>query len=390
MAHVQEVIAAIEPNDSAERFTALGVRVIRAAARFTDERTVFAEGIEIRPRRFVIATGSRPAVPPIPGLDKVDFLTNETIFGLQQLPAHLVIIGGGPIGLEMAQAFCRLGSAVTVIQSGAALPKDDPELTALLLADLRAEGVDIREGAAVTRVSQQGPTAVRVTIGEGASAHQVDGTHLLVAAGRRPDLDDLGLAEAGISFDGRGVKVSDRLRTSNHRIYAVGDAAGGPQFTHWAGYEAGLVVRSILFRFGGKTRPEILPWVTFTDPELAHVGLTEKQARAKYKDVQVLRWPLAENDRAQTEHATRGLVKVLATKRGRILGVDILGRDAGELIAPWVLAVSGGLTVKSLVSSVFPYPTVSESARRAAITFYTPKLSSPLVKRLIRLLRKFG
>jgi pyruvate/2-oxoglutarate dehydrogenase complex dihydrolipoamide dehydrogenase (E3) component len=390
MAHVRGVIAAIEPNDSVERFTGLGVRVIQAAARFTDKQTARAGGVEIRARRFVIATGSRPAVPPIPGLGDVDFLTNETIFELKERPAHLVIIGGGPIGLEMAQAFRRLGSAVTVIQAGVALAKDDPELTAVLLAELRAEGVDIREGTTATGVSQEGGSAVRVTVGGGDDVQHVDGSHLLVAAGRRPDLDDLGLAEAGIAFDRRGIQVDNRLQTSNPRVFAVGDAVGGPQFTHWAGYQAGLVVRSILFRFGGKVRPEILPWVTFTDPELAHVGLTEAQARAKHKEVQVLRWPFAENDRAQTEHATRGLVKVLVTKRGRILGVDILGREAGELIAPWVVAVAGKLTVKSLVSPVFPYPTVSETARRAAITFYTPKLSSPLLKRFIGLLRKFG
>ena len=390
MEHVRGVIAAIEPNDSVERFTALGVRVIRASARFVDKRTAMAGGVEIRARRFVVATGSRPAVPPIPNLENVPFLTNETIFDLKRRPSHLVVIGAGPIGLELAQAFRRLGSQVTVIEAGKALAKDDPELAGLLLEDLRAEGIDIREGAAVSRVSRRGRSAVRVTIGDEAAAQHVEGSHLLVAAGRRPDLDGLGLSEAGIRFDANGIRVNARMRTRNRRVYAVGDAAGGAQFTHWAGYQAGLVARSILFRFGGKLRPEILPWVTFTDPEIAHVGLTEEQARRKHRDLQILRWPFSENDRAQAERATRGLVKVLATRRGRILGVDILARDAGELIAPFVLAVSEGLSVKSLAGSVFPYPTRAEAARRAAIAFYTPKLGSPFLKRLIRFLRRFG
>jgi pyruvate/2-oxoglutarate dehydrogenase complex dihydrolipoamide dehydrogenase (E3) component len=198
------------------------------------------------------------------------------------------------------------------------------------------------------------------------------------------------LREAGIRFDRQGIKVNSRLRTRNRRVYAIGDVAGGPQFTHWAGYQAGLVVRSILFRFGGKERKDLLPWVTFTDPELAHVGLSEEEAFRRYRHVQILRWPFAENDRAQTEGDTEGLVKVLTTRKGRIIGADVLGRDAGELIAPYAMAVAERLTVKSLVHTVLPYPTRSEAARRAAIAFYAPKLASPWVRRLVRLLRKLG
>jgi pyruvate/2-oxoglutarate dehydrogenase complex dihydrolipoamide dehydrogenase (E3) component len=390
MAHVREVIASIEPNDSAERFTGLGVTVLRGHASFMDRQSLMVEGFEIRARRFVVATGSRPAIPPIENIDAVPYLTNETVFELKRCPGHLIIVGAGPIGLEMAQAFRRLGSEVTLLEAERALANDDPELSALLLESLRSEGIDIREGAAVTRVGRRGRSGVRVTLGEGRQAAHVDGTHLLVAAGRQPVLENLGLKEAGVAFDKSGIKVNSRMRTRNRRIYAIGDVAGGPQFTHWAGYQAGLVVRSILFRFGGKLRRHMLPWVTFTDPELAHVGLTEAEARRRYRNVQILRWPFSENDRAQTERSTRGLVKVIVNQGGRILGADILGRDAGELIAPYVIAVGGRLSVKSFVDGVFPYPTRSEAARRAAIAFYAPKLDSPWLKRAIRLLRRFG
>ena len=389
LAHVRGAIAAIAPNDSAERFSGLGVTVLRGAASFTDSRTVRVGATEIRARRFVLATGSRPAVPPIPGLDTVPYLTNETVFDLAVQPSHLVIVGAGPIGLEMAQAFRRLGSAVTVLDAGAALAKDDPELAALLLANLRAEGVDIREGVAIERVAAGGDGVARVHLrGEGPAA--IDGSHLLVAAGRIPDLDGLGLEAAGIEASERGIVVDAALRTRNRRVYAIGDAAGGPQFTHWAGYQAGQVVRSILFRFGGRPDADLLPWVTFTDPELAHVGLTETAARLRYGRIRILRWPFSENDRAHTERATRGLVKLLTTGAGRIVGADILARDAGELVAPFALAVSQRMSVKAFASTVFPYPTLSESARRAAIAFYTPKLGNPLLRRAIRVLRTFG
>ncbi len=391
MAHVRETIAAIEPNDSAERFTGLGVKVLPGVARFSDTRTLQVGETEIRARRYVVATGSRPVIPPIPNLIAVPHFTNETIFELKRLPGHLIVIGGGPVGIEMAQAFRRLGSQVTVLEAGTALAKDNPELTALLLKSLRAEGVDIREGAKVTRVTRRGRSAVRVTLeGPGDAAPYIDGTHLLLAAGRRPDLDELALDKARIRFDTEGIRVNSRLRTRNRRVYAIGDVIGGAQFTHWAGYQAGLVVRSILFRFGGKIRRDILPWVTFTEPELAHVGLTEEEARRRHRHLQVLRWPFAENDRANTEGDRRGMMRLLVTRRGRIVGADILGHDAGELIAPFVLAVTKGLSVKDLATAIFPYPTRAEAARRAAIAFYAPKLDSPLIRQVINLVRKLG
>ena len=388
--HIHEVIAAIEPNDSEERFTGLGVNVIRAAGRFTGRHTLVAGESEIEARRFVIVTGSSPLVPPISGLDTVPYLTNESIFDLTKLPRHLVIIGGGPIGMEMAQAFVRLGAEVTVLEALTAMGRDDPELAGRVVDAVRADGVIIREGARVTGVAKHGRAGVRVTIETETGEETLDGSDLLVAVGRAPNIGDLGLEEAGVAYDHSGIKVDARLRTVNRRIYAAGDITGGHQFTHWAGYHAGLVIRSILFRFGGKVNNDLITWATYTDPELAHVGLSEDQARQRHRDIRILRWPYAENDRAQTERATTGEVKVITTKNGRIVGAGIVGRNAGELIALWALAVSQKLNIKALTGTVLPYPTLSETAKRAAVTFYTPSLQSPWLKRLIGFLRLFG
>ncbi len=388
--HIHEVIDEIHKNDSVERFTGLGVKVIQEAGRFADARTVVAGDYEIRARRFVVATGSGPLVPPIPGLDKVSYLTNETIFDLTKLPKQLIIVGGGPIGMEMAQAFRRLGSDVTVLEALKALGKDDPELAERVLESVRADGVVIREGANVTKVAKFGRSGVRVTVETENGEETIDGSHLLIAVGRKANVDDLGLNEAGIDHSPRGIDVDNQLRTSNRKVYAAGDITGGFQFTHWAGYHAGLVVRSILFRFGGKVNNDLIPWATYTDPEMAHVGLTEQQARERHGKIHVLRWPYAENDRAQTERAPSGTVKVITRPNGRIVGAAIVGRNAGELIALWAMAVSQKLTVKALTATVLPYPTLSETAKRVAVTYYTPKLDSPWLKRMIRFMRMFG
>jgi pyruvate/2-oxoglutarate dehydrogenase complex dihydrolipoamide dehydrogenase (E3) component len=389
-AHVRSVIEAIAPNDSEERFTALGVTVIRAEATFKDRRTVLAGDYEIAARRFVVATGSSPFVPAIPGLLDVAFFTNETIFENAERPEHLIIIGGGPIGLEMAQAHRRLGSRVTVIEAVRALPKDDPELSQVVLSGLRGEGIVIHQGAKVTKVEKSSLGGVLVTFDREGTESAVEGSHLLVAAGRRANVDRLGLENARIRFDSRGIKVNASLRTSNPRVYAIGDVAGLMQFTHVAGYHAGLVIRSILFRMSARPDPDIIPWATFTDPELAHVGLDEKAAREKHRDISVLRWPFHENDRAQAERRTTGMVKVVADRKGRILGASIVGTNAGELINFWALAVSRKLTLRDVVGYVAPYPTLSEAGRRAAVSFYAPIARKPWIRSLIGFLRRFG
>ena len=381
-ASIDRVIARIAPTDSVERFEALGVTVIEAEGRFTDPRTVEAGGIAVRARRFVIATGSAPAVPPVPGLDQVPYLTNETVFAHRELPAHLIVIGGGPIGIELAQAHRRLGAAVTVIDAGPILPRDDQELAARLAARLEEDGITIHQSAWIARVEP----GIAVTLADGT---RIAGSHLLVAAGRRPMLGALNLAAAGIAATPSGITVDARLRTTNRRAYAIGDAAGGPQFTHIAGYHAGIVIRNALFRLPAKVDYRALPWVTYTDPELAQAGQTEAAAR-KDGRVRVLRWGFAENDRAQTERDLFGEVKIVTRPNGRILGATILGAGAGDLILPWALAISRRLKIGAMASLVVPYPTRGEAGKRAAGAFYTPSLFSPRTQRLVRLLARLG
>jgi len=387
--HIRGVIAAIAPHDSEERFAGLGVRVLRAQARFTGPREVAAGEFRIRARRFVIAAGSTPLVPPLPGLERVPYLTNETIFDLVERPRHLLVIGGGPIGAELAQAFRRLGAAVAVVEMATLLPKDDPELVQVVRQRLHDEGVALHERTRVIAVEPTPDGVALLTESDGNKA-RIEGSHLLVAAGRRANIAGLDLAAAGIAHTPTGITVDPHLRTGNRRVYAIGDAVGGLQFTHLAGYHAGIVIRHALFRLPARVDLRRVPWVTYSDPELAQVGLTEAAARVAGRAVQVLRWPFAENDRAQTERATAGLVKAVVTPAGRILGAAIVGAHAGELIQPWQLAMANGLKVGALATLIAPYPTLGEASKRAAGSFYTPKLFTKRTRRLVRFLRWFG
>jgi pyruvate/2-oxoglutarate dehydrogenase complex dihydrolipoamide dehydrogenase (E3) component len=388
--HVHCVIAAIEPNDSQMRFEGLGVKVIRAEAKFTGPDEVEAGGEAITARRFVVATGSTAAVPPIPGLTDAPYLTNETIFENTVLPEHLLVIGGGPVGLELAQAHRRFGSRVTVLEAFEPLAKDDPELTAIVLKTLAEEGVDILTHIKISaiRTTMKG---IEAEIEGKGGKRVIAGSHLLVAAGRTPNIERLGLELAGIAYDKRGITVDAGLKTTNKKVYAIGDVAGGLQFTHVANYHAGLVIRNALFRLPVRASTQHIPWVTYTDPELAHVGLTEAEAKQRHGDaMSVLRWPYHDNDRAQTAGQTHGLVKVIAGKGGRILGASMVGANAGELIVPWSLALSSRLNIKSFADMVMPYPTLSEASKRAAVTYFSGLASKPLVRRVIGLLAKLG
>ncbi len=387
--HVHGVIGAIAPHDSVERFEGLGVKVIQESAKFADPKTVVAGDYEIKARRFVVATGSRAAVPPIPGLDEVSFLTNETIFDNRVQPEHLIVIGGGAIGLEMAQAHRRLGSRVTVLEKFSIMPKDDPELVELVRKSLVADGIDLREGADIARVEKSG-NGIVVVLNEQSGEARVEASDLLVAAGRRVNIEGLELEKAGIDYAPNGIKVDGRLRSTNKKVFAIGDVAGGFQFTHMAGYHAGIFIRNALFRLPAKTNTAAFPWVTFTDPELAQVGLNEAQARADRRDIRVLRWTFDENDRAQAERETEGMVKVVTTPKGHILGAGIAGPHAGELIHTWVLAMSQGLKIGAVANMIAPYPTLGEVNKRAAGSFYTPSLFSDRTRKVVRFLSKLG
>jgi len=387
--HLAGVIAGIAPHDSVERCEGLGVGVIQAAARFTGRDTVEAGGVCVRARRFVIATGSAPFVPPVPGIRQVPYLTNETVFERRQTPEHLIVLGGGPIGIEMAQAHRRLGARVSVIEMATILPKDDPELVCVIRDRLKREGVDIYEGAHATLVEGK-VGKISLTIDSRGAKETITGSDLLVAAGRQANVEGLGLEVAGVDFARKGIAVDRRLRTSNKKIYAIGDVIGGYQFTHVAGYHAGIVIRNALLRLPAKADMSVVPWVTYSDPELAHVGLSETEARAQRSDIRVLRRRFDENDRARAEGESEGLIKVITGKDGRILGASIVGAGAGELIAPWVLAMSQGMKIGAMAGMIAPYPTRSEISKHVAGSFYTEKLFSKGMHRLVRFLSIFG
>lgn len=384
--HVADVIAQIAPVDSQERFEGFGINVIREFGRFISADEVQAGDTVIKARRIVIATGSSPLVPPIPGLDKVPYETNETLFDLREKPEHLLIVGGGPIGMEMAQAHIRMGSKVTVIEGGKAMGKDDPELAAVVLDSLRDEGVVIEEDALASEVRG---TAGAIEV-EAKDGRVFKGTHLLMAVGRKSNTDKLDLEKAGVEPSKSGIKVDDSLRTSNRKVYAIGDVAGGLQFTHVAGYHAGVIIRSMLFGLPSKAKTTHIPWATYTDPELSQVGLTEAQAKEKHgSKLEVVRFHYHHNDRAIAERKTKGFIKVMVVK-GRPVGASIVGYQAGELINLWALALANGLKMSQIAAMVAPYPTIGEINKRAAGAYFSPRLfESDLVKRVVGFVQRF-
>ncbi|MFO7756982.1 MAG: FAD-dependent oxidoreductase [Roseovarius sp.] len=384
--HVAGVIAQIEPTDSVERFEGLGVRVIQQYGAFISPRKVQTGDHVITARRVILATGSSPLVPPIPGLDTVPFETNETIFALRERPDHLLIIGGGPIGMEMAQAHRRLGSEVTVIEGASVLGQDDPETAQVIRDQFAAEGITIEEGAMAAEIRGQAG-AIEVEAKDG---RVFKGTHLLVAVGRRANTDRLNLQAAGIETSGRGIKVDASMRTTNRRVYAIGDVAGGLQFTHMAGYHAGLIIRQALLGLPAKERTDHVPWCTYTQPELAQVGLTEAAARKRHGgNLEVVRFEYAHNDRAIAERKTAGLIKVMVV-RGRPVGASIAGEQAGELIGFWAFVLANGLKMKHVAGMVAPYPTLGEINKRVAGAYFSPRLfDSRFVKNVVGFVQRW-
>ncbi len=385
MHYVQDVIAKIAPHDSVERFRDMGVTVLAGTGQFVDATTLKVGSTRVTARYFVIATGSKPAIPSLRGLGTVDYHTNETIFKLTSRPQHLLIVGGGAIGLEMAQAFRRLGSRVTVIEQKNCLQNEDRETLAPVLDKLRAEGVIIEENCQVKSIRKEGRKIILKT-----DRGDLDGSHILIATGRTPNCDELGLNNAGVQLADGFIKTDNRLRSDTKNIYAVGDVTKFGGSTHSASEQAGIVIRNMLFKIPAKINPQAFPQAVYTDPEYARLGLTEAAARAAGYPVSVLRWPFSINDRALAEGDTHGLVKVVAVPNGRVLGVSISGAHAADLLAPWSLLMGRKLKLSHMAGLIAPYPSRGEASKRAAGDFYSRKLFSSSGRLVVKLLSLFG
>jgi pyruvate/2-oxoglutarate dehydrogenase complex dihydrolipoamide dehydrogenase (E3) component len=390
METVHKVISNIAPHDSVERFTKLGADVYKGYASFIDAKSVVVNQNIIRAKYFVIATGSSPLIPKISGLDSVSYLTNETIFNLTQTPSHLLIIGGGPIGCELAQAFLMLGIKVTIFESAKILPKDEDDLVDELRKNMLAQGLNLYEDIKILHVNYNQTQEIEVTVEIASQKQVISGSHLLIATGRKANIDKLNLDLAGVKHNLHKIVVDNRLRTSNKKIFAIGDVATNYQFTHIAGYHAGIVIRNIIFLQRAKVSYQAVPWVTYTYPELAHVGLLEHEAKSQYpNNIKVTKFEYKENDKAQTQRELLGTIKLITTKKGKVLGVSILGLNSGEILAPWIDIINRGEGVKSIIKNIFPYPTLSDLNKQVVGEYYKPIIFSAKVKTIIKFLKIF-
>ncbi|MBX9463906.1 MAG: NAD(P)/FAD-dependent oxidoreductase [Aquamicrobium sp.] len=389
--HVRNATAAVAPDTGDERLGALGVRILAAHARFKDRHTVQAGDFEVKARHFVLATGGVPEMPPIMGLDEAGCLTWETIYDLPRRPAKVLITGAGHGVLELAQAFGRLGSQVVIIGTPGQLASQDPEAVSILLRTLRAEGVDIREDTTATRIERKGRSGVRLHIsGEADGEEAIDGTHLLVLPARKPAIVELDLKRAGIRTDQGGITISDRMRTTNRKVYAIGDVTGAQQSIHAAARQAEIVLDAILGKGTARADQLLIPRVVGTEPALASVGLTETEARRRHRSIRVLRSAYAGNDRAQAEGRSAGFVKLVCDERGLMLGVAMVGAEANELIGVWALAIARGLTAEDMSSYLPPYPSFGEIGKQAASAYFAGKRRASIMQRLTGRLRGSG
>lgn len=388
-AHIQGIIDHIAPVDSQERFEGLGCIVIREYARFEGPQTVISDTVRVKAKRIVIASGSRASAPPIPGLDATPYLTNESIFTVPEQPKHLLIIGAGPIGIELGQAFNRLGTTVEILDVGAPLGRSEPEHAEILVKALTAEGV-IFHAPVKTKHIRKTANGVAVELEDG---RVLNGSHLLVAAGRRPVTEGLDLENAHIDYDRGGIETDKYLRTSNKRVFAVGDVAkdkGG--LTHAAGFHAGQVIKSLYFMppgFHASANTDRMPAAIYSEPEIGSIGLTEADAREVGHEVRVVSWDFEENDRAIAERTDLGGVKIVATKKGKILGASIVGESAGDLIQMISVAMTNGVKISGLAQIISPYPTRGEAVKRAASSWYTDLIFGAKAKAFAGFLTKF-
>jgi len=381
-ARIRSVISTIQEHDSEERFCSLGARVEFGDPAFIDDHSIRLNGNTYSAKNWVIATGSSPGIPPVEGLDKTPFLTNKEIFSLEHLPSSMIILGAGPIATEMAQAFSRLGSKVSVVQrSGQILSKEDKDLADEVMGVLSSEGVEFYLSATIIRALERGgEREVLIKDGDGKEI-SLRAEKILVALGRKPNTDGLGLEHIGVELNKKGVKVDNRLRTNIKHIYAAGDVTGAYQFTHAAGYEGGIVISNAIFHLPRKVDYTFLPWCTYTDPELASIGMNEKEAIAAGIEYSVWTEAFKDNDRSIAEGERIGKIKMILDKDEKPLGVQILGPRAGELLNEWVAVLNGKVKLSSLASAVHPYPTLGEINKRVAGTYFSPKIFSDKVKK---------
>ncbi|HHP7235245.1 MAG TPA: dihydrolipoyl dehydrogenase family protein [Desulfobacterales bacterium] len=382
---IRSVISVIQKHDSEERFCKLGARVQFGEAEFTDEYAIRLNGQRHSAKNWVIASGSSPVAPPIPGLDDTPYLTNREIFYLERLPASMIILGGGPIGTEMGQAFNRLGTRVTVVDRlDQILGKEDRDMAESVRQVLEEEGVSFVLGAQIESVRDLGNQKEVVVKKSDGTASRLKAEAILVAMGRKANTDGLGLENIGVEFDTRGVKVDSRMRSSQKHIYAAGDAAGGYQFTHAAGYEGGIVVSNAIFHLPRKADYTYLPWCTYTYPPLGSIGMNEGAAKQAGIDYSVWTEAFQDNDRSLAEGETAGRIKMILDEKEKPIGVQILGPNAGDLIGEWVAILNGGVKLSTLAAAVHPYPTIGEINKRVAGNFYSPKIFSDKIKKTLK------
>lgn len=383
MERMRRLRAAISHHDSAERFAGLGVDVYMGHARFTSPDTIEVDGKQLQFRRAVIATGGRAAAPPIPGLSDIDYLTNETIFSLTELPARLGIIGAGPIGCEMAQSMARFGSRVILFDiADHVLAREDPDAAAVVQQGLVSDGVELVLNARINEVAASGDaTQVRYELDDGVG-RDIDVDALLVAVGRKPNVENLGLEVAGVNYGAGGVEVDDFLRTSNRRVYACGDVASRHQFTHTADAQARIVIQNALFHGRARVSKLVVPWCTYTSPEIAHVGMYEAEARAAGHQVTTITVPFSEVDRAVLDGEDQGFLRVHHEK-GRILGATMVAEHAGEMIGELSLAITARIRLAQISGTIHPYPTQAEVIRKVGDAYRRTGLT-PFTKKLLR------
>ncbi|MCK5728484.1 MAG: FAD-dependent oxidoreductase [Methylococcales bacterium] len=384
MRHIAKTIETIELNDSPERFRAMGVEVVFTKAEFIDHKHLMVGDRQITARKFVLATGSRPFIPSILGLNKVNYLTNETIFNTTEHIEHLIILGSGAIGCEMAQSFSRLGVKVSLLSHLKLLPKEDADMSEVIEKQFLADEIRLYLNSRISSI-EKSKYDIRVYLND---ATVITGTHLLVAAGRQANIENLGLKKAGVDIKNGHLTINKCLRTTNKNIFACGDVAGPYLFTHMAEHQAGIVLRNALFYWPAKAQVKNIPWCTFTAPELARVGLSEKEAQESGLEYRVYSFPFSDVDRAITDAETNGKIKIITSRKGKLLGACIVGKQAGELIAEYVLAISRGLNVSDLSQTIHIYPTLAQINRRVADQRFKESLTSTKkrwIKRLFRL-----